>query len=64
MIRVNIVIKFVFHTDISNIEMNGFVDFFKQICAYKYVLGHHTKIIIFIGCYEITYMSLSTTCKS
>ena len=40
------VAKFVFHVSVSYTEMNDFVDFFQHICAYKYVLGHHTKILI------------------
>jgi hypothetical protein len=46
MVRISIAAKFVFHAGISYIEMNSFQEFFKQTCAYNYVLGHHTKIII------------------
>ena len=42
-----------FHATISYIELNNFVKFFQQLCAYKYVIIHQTSSII-----EYTIMKL------
>ena len=53
------VAKFVFYARVSYIEMNGSVELFWKICAYKYVLGHHTKLWSNILLWDYLYVTFN-----